>query len=115
MLFCDDGPRIAILFITEIDNMSYQLVLGEREKERVDTHGHIILTDQEAKRLSHTKVLCISTCIVVTMLMTYAGAVVAAKSSAFTTVLLFKLSVKIAPTHTPDTGVKTLPYSVGAR
>ena len=41
----------AILFITEIDNMSYHLGLGERAKERVDTYAHVVLTDEEAKKL----------------------------------------------------------------
>eukprot|EP01051_Picozoa_sp_SAG22_P030274 SAG22_NODE_11655_length_475_cov_1.095745_1_plen_77_part_10 len=72
--------------------MSYHLGLGEREKERVDTHGHVILTDQEAKGLTRTKVLCTVTCVVGTMLLVHNGAIHAAKESGFYTVLIFKLS-----------------------
>eukprot|EP01052_Picozoa_sp_SAG31_P029800 SAG31_NODE_2997_length_4803_cov_4.274872_1_plen_524_part_00 len=68
---------IAILFITEVDNMcvashesvvatahldclrrSYHIGLGERAKERVDTHGHVVLTNEEALMLARTKGLC---------------------------------------------------------
>jgi hypothetical protein len=86
------GPNCERRFITEIDNMSYHLGLGERAKERVDTHGHVILTDEEAKRLSHTKALCTITCVVGTLWLVSNGAVVAAFMSGFFTVLIFKLS-----------------------
>jgi hypothetical protein len=90
MLICFN--TIAILFITEIDNMSYHLGLGERAKERVDTHGHVVLTDEEAKALLVTKALCTVTCVVGTLWLVSNGAVVAALMSGFFTVLIFKLS-----------------------
>ena len=34
--------------------MSYHFGLGERAKERVDTHGHVMLTDEETRKLWHT-------------------------------------------------------------
>ena len=83
---------IAVLFITEVDNMSYHLALGEREKERVDAHGHIVLTDEEAQRISRTKLLCISVTMLYTLVFTWSAAVVLAKGWAFAAVLLFKLS-----------------------
>jgi hypothetical protein len=72
--------------------MSYHLGLGERAKERVDTHGHVILTDEEAKRVSRTKALCTMTCVVGTLWLVSNGAVVAGMISGFFTVLIFKLS-----------------------
>ena len=82
----------AILFITEIDNMSYHLGLGERAKERVDTHGHVIMTDDEVTKLTHIKALCTATSVIGTVWLVYNGAVVAALLSGFVTVLIFKLS-----------------------
>jgi len=103
---------IAILFITEIDNMTYHLGLGEREKERVDTRGHVILTDDEAKRLSHTKALCTVTCVIGTLWLVSNGAVVAAFLSGFFTVLIFKLS-ELA-THSSKTVAQKVIFVVKA-
>ena len=86
------GPNCERRFITEIDNMSYHLRLGERAKERVDTHGHVILTDEEPKRLSHTKALCTITCVVGTLWLVSNGVVVASFMSGFFTVLILKRS-----------------------
>lgn len=83
---------IAILFITEIDNMSYHLILGERVKERVDTYGHIVLTEEDAVRLSRAKMLSTFACVVGTVGLVYNGALVAARMASFVIVLIFKLS-----------------------
>eukprot|EP01046_Picozoa_sp_COSAG06_P086567 COSAG06_NODE_33152_length_494_cov_1.156962_1_plen_110_part_10 len=72
--------------------MSYHLGLGERAKERVDTYAHVVLTDEEAKKLLVTKALCTITCVVGTLWLVSNGAVVAALMSGFFTVLIFKLS-----------------------
>ena len=45
---------------------SYQYGLAEDIKERVDAKGHVILTTDQAKLLSRTKVLCVTTVIVIT-------------------------------------------------
>eukprot|EP01052_Picozoa_sp_SAG31_P023677 SAG31_NODE_1967_length_6785_cov_7.007329_7_plen_508_part_00 len=50
---------VAILFLTEVDNLSYKFGLGERARERVDAVGHVILSDEDAKMLTRTKKLCI--------------------------------------------------------
>ena len=50
---------IAIMFLTEVDNISYQFALSERAKQRVDEAGHVRLTDIEEKRLSRTKPCCV--------------------------------------------------------
>eukprot|EP01046_Picozoa_sp_COSAG06_P014147 COSAG06_NODE_869_length_11861_cov_37.817463_4_plen_127_part_00 len=52
------------LFLTEVDNLSYQYLLGERARERVDAAGHVLLTDDEAEKLSRTKALCVVATIV---------------------------------------------------
>ena len=72
--------------------MSYELGLGERAKERVDTHGHVMLTDEETKKLWHTKALCTVPSVVGILWLVSNGAVVAAFLSSFFTVFLFKLS-----------------------
>ena len=72
--------------------MSYHFGLGERAKERVDTHGHVMLTDEETKKLWHTKALCTVTSVVGILWLVSNGAVVAAFLSSFFTVFLFKLS-----------------------
>lgn len=51
---------IAILFLTEVDNITYHLALSERAKQRVDEAGHVQLTDADEKKLSRTKPCCIA-------------------------------------------------------
>ena len=41
---------IAILFICDIDNLSYQYGLSEHLKERVDTYGHVLLHDNQVRK-----------------------------------------------------------------
>ena len=40
--------------------------MAEDIKERVDAKGHVILTTDQTKLLSRTKVLCVTTVIVIT-------------------------------------------------
>ena len=73
--------------------MSYHFGLGERAKERVDTHGHVILTDEETRKLWHTKALCTVTSVVGTLWLVSNGAVVASiMSYAFHSHKLVRLS-----------------------
>jgi hypothetical protein len=55
---------VAIMFLTEVDNMSYHFFLSEKARERVDRAGHVRLTDAESKKLSRTKVLCTTITVV---------------------------------------------------
>ena len=89
---------IAVLFITEVDNLSFQLGLSEREKERVDTYGYVVLTDIEARQLSRTKALCVVITVVFTLWLVSNGASVATIISAALSALGFKLS-ELATTY----------------
>ena len=83
---------IAILFITEVDNVSYQFGLSERAKESVDAHGHVLLTDEQARSLSQTKVMCTVVTMALTLLLVWNGASVAAMIYGGVMALGFKLS-----------------------
>lgn len=85
-----------VLFITDIDNMSFQFGLGERAKERVDEFGHITLTDVEATQLSITKPLCTVTCIVAGVWLVSNGALWAALQFGAVCAMVFKLSELLA-------------------
>ena len=65
----------------DVDNLSYSFGLGERAKERVDSCGHIHLTDAQAQRLSRTKVLCVNVVLVASVWLVDNGASVAAMLS----------------------------------
>ena len=75
-----------------MDNATYQFGLAERLKERVDTHGHIILMADEALQLSRTKVLCVVATVAGTLFFVNNGATFATLMGAGATVLVFKLS-----------------------
>jgi hypothetical protein len=81
-----------VLFITDIDNMSYHCGLGERAKERVDQNGHVTLTDEECTQLSRTKMLCTVACVLVPCFLVDNGAIYAALMSGAGCALIFKLS-----------------------
>jgi hypothetical protein len=49
---------VAIMFLTEVDNLSYQFALSEQVKRRVDEAGRVQLTDADERRLSRTKPCC---------------------------------------------------------
>ena len=83
---------IAILFIMDIDNLSYQFLLGERAKERVDAMGHVNLDRDHARALSLTKVLCAVVAVVGTIYMVTNGASVGAMLSGGGMAFFFKLS-----------------------
>lgn len=51
----------------DIDNLSYYYGLSERARERMDTVGHILLTDDDADKLSRTKIICVAVTIFFTM------------------------------------------------
>ena len=88
-----------ILFITEIDNMSYHLGLGERAKQRVDQCGHVVLTDDEAAQLSRTKALCTLACVFGAVLLVANGALWACLMAGAVCALVFRLS-ELATTWT---------------
>ena len=89
---------LAVLFITEVDNLSYTFGLGERAKERVDTYGHVVLDDYEARQLSVTKALCVVCTVVFTIWLVTNGASVAAMLAGAGATLGFKLS-ELATRH----------------
>ena len=76
----------------QVDNVSYHFGLGEREKEKVDADGHVLLTDNQARSLSRTKVMCTAVTMALTLLMVYNGASAAAMLNGNTMALGFKLS-----------------------
>jgi hypothetical protein len=55
---------LAVLFLAEVDNMTYNLGMSERTREKVDEKGHVLLTDAEAARLSRAKTVCIVATVV---------------------------------------------------
>ena len=58
---------IAIMFITEVDNMTFMFGLAEKQKERVDAYGHVQLREDEARQLARTKVLCVAATVAATL------------------------------------------------
>jgi hypothetical protein len=48
---------VAIIFLVEIDNISYHVGLGELQKARVESVGRVVLSDTEAKNLAWLKVM----------------------------------------------------------
>jgi hypothetical protein len=48
---------VAIIFLVEIDNISYHVGLGELQKARVESVGRVVLSDAEAKNLAWLKVM----------------------------------------------------------
>lgn len=63
---------IAILFMTEIDNVCYHFGLGEKTKARMEAAGRVVLTDKENDNLLRLKVthivLVVVSCLVTVML-----------------------------------------------
>lgn len=55
---------VAILFLTDIDNLSYQFGLDETAKRRVDEAGHVQMTAYESRQLSRTKAFCTTIVVV---------------------------------------------------
>eukprot|EP01051_Picozoa_sp_SAG22_P014244 SAG22_NODE_1698_length_3788_cov_3.925725_2_plen_469_part_00 len=48
---------VAIIFLVDIDNMSYHIGLGEFAKARVESAGRVVLSGAEAKELAWLKVM----------------------------------------------------------
>ena len=48
---------VAILFLVEIDNMSYHVGLGELQKARMESVGRVVLSDAEATNLAWLKLM----------------------------------------------------------
>jgi hypothetical protein len=82
-----------VLFIADVDNVTYQFGLDERERQRVDAFGHVELREEEISLLSRTKRLCIPITIIVTGWLVTNGASFAAMLSGALMALTFKLSV----------------------
>eukprot|EP01043_Picozoa_sp_COSAG02_P023757 COSAG02_NODE_1277_length_13502_cov_14.551593_10_plen_132_part_00 len=78
--------------VTEVDNLSYQFGLSEREKQRVDAFGHVVLSDSQARQLSRTKLLCVIITVFVTLWLVTNGAAVAAMISGGGMAFAFKIS-----------------------
>ena len=83
---------IAILFIMDVDNLSYQYGLGEQAKERVDAMGYVNLNREQARALSLTKVMCAVVAVVGTIYMVTNGASVGAMLSGAGMAFFFKIS-----------------------
>ena len=85
----------AVLFIADIDNVTYQFGIDERERQRVDAFGHVELREEELRLLSRTKRICIPVTMFVTAWLVTNGASFAAMLSGALMALLFKLSVLV--------------------
>ena len=72
--------------------MSYMFGLGEKKKERVDTHGHVTPSEDEALQLALTKALCVVATVVGTLFFVNNGATMATLMGSGATVFVFKLS-----------------------
>lgn len=95
-------PFVVAVQWVQVDNLSYHYGLSEREKERVDTYGHIMLTDAEAKKLSRTKVLVVAVTMVATVwLVLNASLPAACFGVGFVSPLLFKVSELISMHDAP--------------
>ena len=58
------------MFLAEVDNISFQLGLGEQRRGRVERAGHILLTAAEKRSMSRTKtahILCVMVCVIVSI------------------------------------------------
>jgi hypothetical protein len=102
---------IAVLFVTEVDNMAYAIGLGERQRERVDTYGYVLLTDEEARTFSRTKLLCITATVFYTFYMVWNGASVGAILSGGIVPAVFKVS-ELASTYKTRTGKEIATFIV---
>ena len=82
---------VCVAVITEVDNMSYHLGLSERQKQRVDTYGHVVLSDPQAKQLSFTKTMVISVTCFICVWMVSNRSMPAAMFSGWFAALIFKV------------------------
>jgi hypothetical protein len=55
---------VAIIFLMEIDNITYHVGLGELQKARVESVGRVVLSDAEAKNLAWLKVMYVPVTVV---------------------------------------------------
>ena len=83
---------IAVLFITEVDNLSYHFGLSERAKQRVDSFGYVELDDAQARQLSRTKAVCVLITVFVTLWLVTNGAATASMISGGGMAFGFKMS-----------------------
>lgn len=58
---------VAILFLSEIDNLSFAVALGEKVRSRVESAGRVQLGDKEISLLSTSKVLHIGVIVVMVL------------------------------------------------
>lgn len=72
--------------------MSYEFLLPERARERVNTYGHIKLTRSEAARISTTKQLCVVCTVACTTGMVWNKTLTGALLTGNFATLVFKLA-----------------------
>ena len=72
--------------------MSYEFLLSERARERVNTYGHVKLTRSEAARISTTKMLCVACTVACTTGMVWNKTISGALLTGNVATLVFKLA-----------------------
>ena len=55
LLACIPDSAVAVLFLVELDNITYAIGLSETVRTRVETHGRVKLQLAEAKTLAFSK------------------------------------------------------------
>ena len=62
---------VAILFITEIDNVFFAIGLPEKMRVRVEAEGHVDLGEQDLRRLARSKIIHVITIVISITTMVY--------------------------------------------
>jgi hypothetical protein len=64
---------VAMLFLCDIDNIAFDLALGERVRARVEATGHVELDDVEASALARTKAVHVALIVLVVVGVAWSG------------------------------------------
>ena len=64
---------VAILFLCDIDNMAFDLVLGERVRARVEDAGRVELQQAEAEALARTKTIHVVLLVLAVLAVVWSG------------------------------------------
>ena len=94
---------MAIIFVTEIDNVAYEVGLAERLRTRVEVAGRVVLDEAELSALSRTKTIHI-VLIVIAIITTVAQR---SFNALWWTVHLAYLIGGVAECFSPDAATKT--------
>jgi len=68
---------VAILFLCDIDNITFDLALGERVRARVEDAGHVELDDAEASALARTKAVHVALLVLAVLGAVWSGSLAA--------------------------------------